>query len=93
MAIFAPHCGLFLLDAGQSGGGSGHTLRWRALQGLHAPRPWLLAGGLSPDNMESALAECAPDGLDLNSGLETTPGVKDPARLASAVRIVRGNYC
>ena len=90
LARFAPVCAYFLLDAGATGGGSGHAMKsavWetlRTLQTLPCPRPWLLAGGIGPENLQAALRECAPDGLDLNSALETAPGVKDAALMQQA---------
>ena len=75
---FAPSCGMYLLDAGM---GSGMTLDWPSLAGLRFPHPWMLSGGLGPDNVEKALAACSPDGLDMNSRLESSPGVKSPELL------------
>lgn len=75
---FAPTCGMFLLDAGMGGG---TTLDWDAIAGLRFPRPWLLAGGLGPENVREALASCSPDGLDLNSRLESSPGRKSLERM------------
>lgn len=75
---FAGSCGLYLLDAGM---GSGMTLDWPALAGLHFPHRWMLSGGLGPDNIREALASCSPDGLDLNSRLESSPGRKSCALL------------
>jgi len=79
--FFAPTCGMFLLDAGM---GSGMTLDWPSLAGLRFPHPWMLSGGLGPDNVEEALAACSPDGLDMNSRLESSPGRKS-AELLSRV--------
>ena len=90
MRRFAPVCAWFLLDAGQSGGGSGGNLDWRDLAELRPPRPWLLAGGLGPDSLPLALAACSPAGVDLNSALESAPGEKDHARMRAAVAIVKG---
>jgi len=73
---FADLAEYFLFDAGTSGGGHGKSMDFSLVAGLDSPRPWLLAGGLGPHNVAEALAT-APDGLDLNSGLETSPGVKD----------------
>jgi phosphoribosylanthranilate isomerase len=75
---FAPTCGMYLLDAGM---GSGMTLDWPSLAGLRFPHPWMLSGGLGPDNVEEALAACRPDGLDMNSRLESSPGIKSPELL------------
>ena len=88
---FAPVAAWFLLDAGQSGGGSGQPLAWDRLQGLEAPRPWLLAGGLGPATMHEALCRCTPDGLDMNSALETKPGIKDHTLLRAALVCLHGN--
>lgn len=89
MRRFAPVCAWFLLDAGQSGGGSGNTLDWQSLAGLAPPRPWLLAGGLGPATLNQALAACSPDGLDLNSALESAPGVKNHELTRRAVALIR----
>lgn len=89
MERFAPHVAYFLLDAGSGGGGSGNTLDWNALRGLNAPKPWFLAGGLGPRTLKAALARCDPAGVDLNSALETAPGVKDHALIEAALAIVR----
>lgn len=85
MELLAASCSWFLLDAGKSGGGSGESMNWTLLKGLRAPRPWLLAGGLGPDNICKALAACTPDGLDLNSGVEKAPGRKCALRMRSAL--------
>ena len=89
MTRFADLCALVLLDAGMSGGGHGASLDFGSLAGLRAPRPWLLAGGLSPDNAALALEQAAPDGLDLNSGVETAPGVKDIERIERVMRLMK----
>lgn len=88
---FEGSASMFLLDAGTSGGGHGRSLDFSKLQGLHSPRPWLLAGGLGPDNLEQAIKTCAGlenfVGVDLNSGLESAPGVKDPQLVRHALEI------
>ena len=76
-ARFAPYCAAFLFDAGKSGGGSGKSLEFKTLSNLNVTRPWILAGGLSCENIPTAIAACMPDGLDLNSGVELSPGVKN----------------
>lgn len=86
IAAFAGTCGCYLLDAGM---GSGRELDWGALRGLRFPHPWFLSGGLGPENAARALGLCTPDGLDFNSKLETSPGVKDEALMARAVESVR----
>jgi phosphoribosylanthranilate isomerase len=68
-----------LLDAyhPQALGGTGQTLDWGQLQGFQPSIPWLLAGGLTPDNICTALSQVDPDGIDLSSGVEISPGNKN----------------
>ena len=68
----------FLLDAyhPQQLGGTGQTLDWRSLQTFQPGLPWFLAGGLNPDNILDALSQLCPDGIDLSSGVERSPGDK-----------------
>lgn len=79
-------CAYYLLDAGQSGGGSGNALDWRALTALALPSPWLLAGGLNEKNAAQAAHACSPGGLDFNSGIEDGPGIKNHAKIFAAAR-------
>jgi phosphoribosylanthranilate isomerase len=58
-------------------GGTGQTLDWAQLAVFNPPIPWLLAGGLTPDNVCTALSQLHPDGIDLSSGVEVSPGNKD----------------
>lgn len=81
-----------LLDAATAGalGGTGKTLDWSALQReieCLKDIPWILAGGLTPENVAEAVAKLAPHGVDTASGVESQRGVKDPeliARFAAA---------
>lgn len=68
-----------LLDAyhPQHLGGTGKTLDWNSLQQFSPPCSWFLAGGLTPDNIQEALQQLKPDGIDLSSGVERSPGDKD----------------
>ncbi|MFS8867988.1 phosphoribosylanthranilate isomerase [Synechococcus sp. H65.1] len=70
---------VLLLDAyhPQRAGGTGQTLNWPELAHCSLPLPWLLAGGLNPDNVLLALSYLHPTGLDLSSGVERQPGDKD----------------
>lgn len=70
-------------------GGNGATFDWSLLCGL-APRvPWLLAGGLHAGNVAAALAATGADGIDVSSGVERAPGVKDAALIAAFVAAAR----
>lgn len=63
-------------------GGTGQTLNWETLAKFSSPLPWLLAGGLTPTNVTTALAQLRPDGIDLSSGVERQPGDKDLEKVA-----------
>lgn len=76
---------MILLDAGQ---GSGECFDWSLVEGVHARRPFILAGGLTPDNVAEAVRTLHPWGVDMSSGIETDR-VKDPAKMAAAVAAVR----
>ncbi len=78
--------GTFLIDApsDQLYGGTGHTGNWEAfrlLQNRHPEKNWILAGGLSPENISNALQQSGAKYIDVNSGVETSPGIKNPERL------------
>ena len=79
-----------LLDAyhPQQLGGTGHTLDWESLQQFRPSVPWLLAGGLKPDNVPEALKLLKPDGIDLSSGVERSPGDKDLAKVAQLFEVL-----
>ena len=62
-------------------GGTGKTLDWSSLRKFNPDCGWLLAGGLTPDNVLTALAELQPSGIDLSSGVEQAPGDKDLVRV------------
>lgn len=88
---FAPFCAYFLLDAGKGGGGSGKTLQLDPALCANSPRPLILAGGLGPDNLRGAINAYQPHGVDLNSALEISPGIKDPEKIRRAVDILNNS--
>ena len=79
---------MFLIDAyhPQQMGGTGSTADWSLLQGFDPGKPWLLAGGLTPTNALEALSTVRPDGIDLSSGVEVQPGIKDLALVRQLLR-------
>jgi phosphoribosylanthranilate isomerase len=72
-----------LIDAfhPHQGGGTGCTVDQDLLQGISFPLPWVLAGGLKPETIAATLQVLHPDGIDLSSGVEKAPGLKDLARV------------
>ena len=82
--------GLFLYDAFVDGfGGGGVAAPW-PLIASRAARPFLVAGGLTPENVAAAIAHARPDGVDVASGVEKAPGVKDAAKVAAFIHAARG---
>jgi phosphoribosylanthranilate isomerase len=70
-------------------GGTGTRADWSAAAALARERRILLAGGLTPENVAEAVSAVRPFGLDVSSGVEITPGVKDPRRLADLFRALQ----
>jgi phosphoribosylanthranilate isomerase len=92
-ASFAAEAGwkpaLWLYDAFVEGfGGGGALAPWPLIAG-RARRPFLLAGGLTPNNVAAAIAAVRPDGVDVASGVEAQPGVKDPDLVKRFIAAVR----
>ncbi len=67
-------------------GGNGLAFDWRLIAGRRWRRPWMLAGGLTPDNVGEAVRLTGADQVDVSSGVERQPGFKDPARVAAFVQ-------
>jgi phosphoribosylanthranilate isomerase len=68
-------------EPGRLPGGNGLAFDWRLLQDLRVGCPWLLSGGLSVRNLEAAVTLCRAPAVDVSSGVEHRPGVKDPAKI------------
>jgi len=66
-------------------GGNGVAFDWRLLEGRSWPLPWMLAGGLSPENVAAAVELTGADQVDVSSGVERAPGYKDPDRVRAFV--------
>jgi phosphoribosylanthranilate isomerase len=71
-------------------GGNGLAFDWRLLVGRKWLRPWMLAGGLTPDNVAEAVRLTGARQVDVSSGVESAPGVKDAARIAAFVEAAQG---
>ncbi len=84
-----PHLPFVILDSFKKdfGGGTGHTFPWEYVENIK--RPFLLAGGLTPENVQQALSQLHPFGIDVASGVETD-GKKDPNKIKALVKNVRG---
>jgi len=74
-------------------GGTGRTSDWSVVKSLmrtiHSPVPVWLAGGVNPGNVGQALDSVDPDGIDLCSGVEASPGTKDPAKVRALMTTIR----
>ncbi|HYQ80483.1 MAG TPA: phosphoribosylanthranilate isomerase [Anaeromyxobacteraceae bacterium] len=80
----------FLLDAPSAGwGGSGQSFDWSLAEGLAGLGPIVLAGGLTPENVAAAVRRVRPYAVDVASGVESSPGVKDVARMARFIAAAR----
>ena len=66
-------------------GGNGVPFDWRLIAGRRWPVPWMLAGGLTPQNVAEAIRLTGARQVDVSSGVESAPGVKDAARIAAFV--------
>lgn len=91
-----PLAKLFMLDTFHAGGfgGSGKTGDWSKFarhQAAHPEKFWLLAGGLSPENISDAVQQSGARFVDVNSGIESAPGVKDHAKLKRFVERLRAS--
>lgn len=70
-------------------GGNGLAFDWRLLVGRRWLRPWMLAGGLTPDNVAEAVRLTGAPVVDVSSGVESAPGVKDPDRIRAFIDAAR----
>ena len=82
----------FLIDASKAGfyGGTGEQANWQVAALLSSQKHILLAGGLDPDNVAQAIMQVNPWGVDVASGVERSPGKKDPDRLQAFIQAVKG---
>ena len=90
LAEYADQVDYFLLDARPPPGsvlpgGNALAFDWALMKGEQPPRPWLLAGGLTPGNVAEAIAASGAPGVDVSSGVERARGIKDPAAIAAFI--------
>ena len=92
--VFAPYNDVVqgvLLDTYSKGiaGGTGMAFDWRIIEGLRLQLPLILAGGLGPDNVREAIQQVHPFAVDVNSGVEWTPGMKNAEKVHAFMAQVR----
>ena len=85
------HTDYHLLDSFTAGvpGGTGETFAWEIARGHRGRVPIVLSGGLTPDNVGEAIAAVHPVAVDVASGVERSPGIKDPEKLQAFAAAVR----
>jgi phosphoribosylanthranilate isomerase len=93
---YEPVCDFLLFDAkpqpdAKRPGGNGSPFDWSLLRAVETKKPWLLAGGLDPENISDALALTGAPGVDVSSGVEASRGVKDPDKIAAFIAKVRAS--
>jgi phosphoribosylanthranilate isomerase len=89
---FEPVVDHLMFDAGPAGdlpGGAGESFDWAVLIGRSFRKPWFLAGGLTPANVAAGLRVTGAPGVDVSSGVESAPGVKDAALIKAFLRAAR----
>ena len=92
VSAYRPSVGAFLLDSFKEGvaGGTGETFPWTYLKRHRFSLPTFLAGGLNPDNVADAGELPQIGGVDVSSGLEASPGVKDPELMRDFFQRAKG---
>ena len=82
----------YLVECGRGPlpGGNAMMWNWGAAKGLSPDRPLILAGGLTPQNVTAAIAAGLPDAVDVSSGVERSPGLKDLQKVADLIEAVAG---
>jgi phosphoribosylanthranilate isomerase len=98
LAAYAPVSDHLLLDAkpprGTAAlpGGNGLAFDWRLIAGLDPGTAFMLSGGLHPGNVAEAIRLTGAKAVDVSSGVESAPGIKDPARIEAFIRAARAAY-
>lgn len=71
-------------------GGNAVAFDWSILKGFRCPVPWMLAGGLTADNVAEAIKATGAQAVDVSSGVETSPGVKDQGKIRAFIAAAKG---
>lgn len=71
-------------------GGNAQAFPWEIMKAWKADGPWLLAGGLTADNVAQAIKAAGAPGVDVSSGVEAAPGQKDPVKIEAFLKAVKG---
>ena len=94
--LYEDACDIFLFDAKapkgaetELPGGNGIAFDWRLIRNLKLKKPFVLAGGLNPDNVSEAIRLTSPQGVDVSSGIESAPGIKDRQKIFDFVQRAR----
>jgi len=93
VAAYEPVCNWLMFDAktpddAMRPGGMGEAFDWQILAGRTWKRSWILSGGLTPDNVQRAIQISGAKFVDVSSGVESAPGVKDPRMIRSFLEAV-----
>jgi len=72
-------------------GGTGESFDWNILKDRKFKKPWMLSGGLDSNNVKDALNILKPNAVDISSGVESAPGVKDPEKIKAFIKAVKSN--
>lgn len=70
-------------------GGNGRPFDWTILEGYNGKTPWMLAGGLTPENVGEALKIISPNAVDVSSGVESGKGIKDSGKIRAFIDAVK----
>ncbi len=92
---YTDHADMLLFDAkpppdADRPGGNATTFNWSLMTAYRGALPWLLAGGLTPENVAQAIIEANAPGVDVSSGVESAPGQKDPALITAFLKAAKG---
>ena len=73
-------------------GGNGIAFDWRLAWNFHPRKPWMLSGGLDPTNVAQAVAQSRTRAVDVSSGVESAPGVKDIGKIKAFIAAARAAF-